>query len=156
MYILFPNIVAAEMIFANDRWNVFGEALAHTRTPVEVGIGKCYNINIIVNMSPRLSVSSLAMRVCCWRWRFAWTFHRTRAQAMTASEEKVLVEHVKILAGFLKTRSALAIALERDPSEEEWAASVGLSTEELGMQVFFFATSNKQQAITRRRSYPPT
>lgn len=68
---------------------------------------------------------------------------RTRSQAMTVAEEKVLVEHVKVLAGYLKTRSALAVALDRDPSEDEWAASVGASVEELRMQVLLYLSQTK-------------
>lgn len=68
---------------------------------------------------------------------------RTRSQAMTVAEEKVLVEHVKVLAGYLKTRSALAVALDRDPSEDEWAASVGASVEELRMQVLLYSSQTK-------------
>lgn len=54
---------------------------------------------------------------------------------MTVAEEALLVEDVKALAAYLKMRSNLAIVLGREPSREEWAASVGISTEALAVQM---------------------
>lgn len=54
---------------------------------------------------------------------------------MTVAEETLLVEEVKVLSAYLKMRSNLAVAFGREPSRDEWAASVGISTEQLARQM---------------------
>lgn len=52
------------------------------------------------------------------------------------AEEIVLVEEVKLLARYLKTREQLEAELGgREPTREEWAASLNISTEELAQQM---------------------
>ncbi|CAM9944273.1 unnamed protein product, partial [Ectocarpus sp. 12 AP-2014] len=55
---------------------------------------------------------------------------------MTIAEEILLVEEVKLLARYLKTREQLEAELGgREPTREEWAASLNISTEELAHQM---------------------
>lgn len=52
------------------------------------------------------------------------------------AEEIVLVEEVKLLSQYLKARELLEVELGgRDPTREEWASSLNISTEELTNQM---------------------
>lgn len=55
---------------------------------------------------------------------------------MTVAEEIMLVEEVKLLSRYLKARELLQAELGgRDPTREEWASSLNISTAELANQM---------------------
>lgn len=52
------------------------------------------------------------------------------------AEDIVLVEHIKLLSRYLKAREELEAELGgREPSREEWAASLNISPDELALQM---------------------
>ncbi|CAM9629829.1 unnamed protein product, partial [Ectocarpus fasciculatus] len=96
---------------------------------------------------------------------FAACGSRETAGRLTMAEEIVLVGEVKLLARYLKTRGQLEEDLGgREPTREEWAASLNISTEELAHQMV--ASARAQERIVEanvglivvmaRRHHPAT
>lgn len=63
---------------------------------------------------------------------------------MTVSEEIKLVGEVKLMTGYVKTRANLSIVLGREPSQAEWATSVGLTSHELAMRMLSAQTAQER------------
>ncbi|CBN77105.1 RNA polymerase sigma factor [Ectocarpus siliculosus] len=96
---------------------------------------------------------------------FAAYGSRDTAGRMTIAEEILLVEEVKILARYLKTREQLEAELGgREPTREEWAASLNISTEELAHQMVASARAQERIVganvglivVMARRHHPAT
>ncbi|CAM9565443.1 unnamed protein product, partial [Hapterophycus canaliculatus] len=84
---------------------------------------------------------------------------------ISMAEETMLVEEVKILSRYLKAREQLEMELGgREPTRDEWASSLGISTEELARQMVVSARAQERIVeanvgliyIMARRHHPAT
>ncbi|CAM9878062.1 unnamed protein product, partial [Scytosiphon promiscuus] len=84
---------------------------------------------------------------------------------ISTAEETILIEEVKLLSRYLKAREELEMELGgREPTREEWASSLGISTEELARQMVVSARAQERIVeanvglifIMARRHHPAT